>query len=33
LEWQKRTSLKLPPEHSPPVDNKLKNAASLRISG
>ena len=27
LEWQKRTSPKLPPEHSPPDDNELKNAA------
>jgi hypothetical protein len=27
LEWQKRTSPKLPPDHSPPNDNELKNAA------
>ena len=27
LEWQKRTSSKLPPDHSPPNDNELKNAA------
>lgn len=27
LEWRKRTSPKLPPEHSPPDDNELKNAA------
>ena len=27
LEWRKRTSPKLPPDHSPPNDNELKNAA------